>query len=136
MSNAVDTYRWLGVMAACGATALSIAASAENLVAYMFQPRWFWILGGAFVAGVWAYQQLTMGPKMLYAFHHCRNLCRYCWIIGTVAPLAAVLLGGVFSSLSTSQLTHQSAAYSTVAGLFLMSLTTIVQRLAEATASR
>lgn len=47
---------WLNVLAAVGVAFLSLSASVENLVNYLFPPGWAWIMGGTFIAACWAYE--------------------------------------------------------------------------------
>jgi hypothetical protein len=46
----------LQVLGFTGASFVGVAATAENLERYLYLPGWLWIVGGAYIAGVWAYQ--------------------------------------------------------------------------------
>ena len=47
---------WLRVVGCAGVAFLALAASANNPVTYLFGPGVFWIVGGTYVAGCWAYE--------------------------------------------------------------------------------
>jgi hypothetical protein len=55
----------LKILAAGGAAFLAIAETSENLVRYLYVPGWLWIVGGTYLAGLWAYESLCIGdpPK-------------------------------------------------------------------------
>lgn len=53
----------LSVFAYAGAAFIAIAASADNLVKYLFGPGFIWIIGGTYVTGVWAYQKFCKGKQ-------------------------------------------------------------------------
>jgi hypothetical protein len=46
----------LRVIGVSGIAFLTLGASVENLVKYLFGPGFFWIIGGTTLAAFWAYE--------------------------------------------------------------------------------
>jgi len=47
---------FLKVIACVGVAFLALASGVENLVTYLFGPGVLWIVGGTYIAGIWAYE--------------------------------------------------------------------------------
>lgn len=52
---------WFKVAGAGGVAFLALASGAANLEKYLYIPGAFWILGGTFVVGAWAYEAYCVG---------------------------------------------------------------------------
>jgi hypothetical protein len=60
--------------------------------------------------------------------------CTMCFILGTVAPWAFIVLGAMLSVFATSAQNNATAAYSTAFGLLILATSYLLKRLTHSLA--
>jgi hypothetical protein len=63
-------------------------------------------------------------------------VCAMCFVLGTVAPWAFVVLGAVLSIFATSPENSATAAYSTAFGILVLATSFLLKRLTNSTFKR